>query len=41
LLKYLPKAVTERDGERDPWKGLRERTGVKILDIAKRSPRER
>jgi len=41
LPKHPPKAVTERDEKRDSWKGLRERPGVKVLDVAKRSLRER
>jgi len=38
-----PKAVVERDPspETDPFKELRERTGVKIHDVARRSSRER
>ena len=38
-----PKAVVERDPspEKDPFKGLQERTGVKVHDVARRSPRER
>ena len=41
--KHPPKAVIGRDplDRRDPWKRLRERPGVKVLDIARRSPRER
>ena len=41
--KYLPKAVLDRTDEplKDPWKRLREKPGVKILSIARRSPRER
>ena len=38
-----PKAVVERDPspEKDPFKGLRERPGVKVHDVARRNPRER
>ena len=38
-----PKAVVERapSHPEDPFKGLRERPGVKIHDVARRSPRER
>lgn len=41
--KHPPKAVSDRTDEllKDPWKQLRERPEVKILDIARRSPRER
>ncbi len=39
--KHPPKAVTKSDEKRDPWKGLKERPGVTILDVARRSLRER
>lgn len=41
--KNPPKAVVERapSHPEDPFKGLRERQGVKILDVARRGPRER
>ena len=41
--KNPPKAVVERNPspEKDPFKGLRERKGVKVHDVARRSPRER
>ena len=41
--KNPPKAVVERapSHPEDPFKGLREKPGVKIHDVARRSPRER
>ena len=38
-----PKAVVERgpSPEKESFKGLRERPGVKVHDVARRSPRER
>jgi len=41
--KHPPKAVVERDQspEKEPFKELRERPGVKVHDMARRSPRER
>jgi hypothetical protein len=38
-----PKAAVERDPshEKEPFKRLRERPGVKVHDVARRSPRER
>jgi len=41
--KHPPKAVTDskKDLLTDPWKNLRERPGVKILDVARRNSRER
>jgi len=43
--KSQPKAVVGKDrdrpSKRDPWKHLRKEPGVKILDIARRSSRER
>ena len=39
--KHPPKAVAQEDERRDPWKQLKERPGVKVLDIARRSPKER
>jgi len=43
LPKHPPKAIVERDSSPEwyPFKGLRERPGVKVHDIARRSPRER
>jgi len=42
LPKHPPKAALDQteDLRRDPWKQLREKPGVKILDVARRSPRE-
>jgi hypothetical protein len=42
-LKHPPRTATDaRDRfHRDPWKRLREKPGVKVLDVARRSPRER
>ena len=41
--KKPPKAVVHKDPspQGDPFKRLRERPGVKVYDVAKRSPRER
>ena len=41
--KHPPKAVVDQteDLGRGPWKRLKEKPGVKILDVARRSPRER
>lgn len=41
--KKPPKAVVHKDPSprSNPFKGLRERTGVKVYDVARRSPRER
>jgi len=41
--KNPPKAAVERDmsPEKDTFKGLRKKPGVKVHDVARRSPRER
>ena len=43
MTKHPPKAALDQteDLRRDPWKRLKEKHGVKILDVARRSPRER
>jgi len=40
LTKNPPRAVVSEKGSRDIWKKLKERPGVKILDVTKRVPRE-
>ena len=37
---HPPKAVV-RDERRDPWKRLREKTGVRIISVARRRSGER
>ena len=40
--KHPPKAVVDytEELEKDPWKLLKERPGVKVLSVARRIPRE-
>ena len=42
MTKHPPKAALDQteDPRRDPWKQLKEKPGVKILDVARRSPSE-
>ena len=42
MTKHPPKAALDQteDLRRDPWKQLKGKPGVKILGIARRSPRE-
>ena len=38
--KHPPKAVVDESERRDLWKRLREKPGVKILEIAIKNPSE-
>jgi len=41
LAKHPPKAVVDESKRKDPWKQIKKKPGLKVLDVARRSPRER